>query len=64
MLKDFENIDWNETPIHLQRGSCVYKRRLMVLDDPDKQINLRDKWFIDMEPPVFKDDWEYIRKHL
>lgn len=64
MLKDFENIDWEDLPIHLQRGSCALKRMLMIVDDPDKQINLRDKWFIDMEPPVFKDDWTYITKRL
>ena len=50
MLITERNIDWNDYPIHKQRGTCVVKDDL-------------GKWTIDENIPIFKgDDRDYIEK--
>ena len=46
MLFTEKNINWNDFPTYLRRGSCCIK----VQDDPDS----RPKWTIDTEIPIFK----------
>ena len=46
ILLEQKNIDWNELPIHLQRGSCCIK----------KEIDGRKRWVIDKEIPIFKNE--------
>lgn len=45
-----KDINWNNYPAYLKRGSCCYKDN--------------SKWVLDLNPPIFKDDWEYINKHI
>lgn len=48
-----KGINWNDLPVHLQRGSCCIKR----------EVNGIDSWFIDTEIPIFKEDGRnYIEK--
>ena len=49
MLKKERGIDWDKLPIADQRGSCVRKL---------------GAWNIDVEPPIFKDAWEYVTMFL
>ena len=52
LLKE-KNINWNDLPIYLQRGSCCIK----------KEVNELNSWFIDTEIPIFKgEDRNYIEK--
>ena len=41
-----KNIDWNNLPICLQRGSCCVKR----------EVNGISTWVIDNYIPIFKDE--------
>lgn len=60
MLLIERNIDWNNFPTHLKRGSCCIKK---VLESTIEGENPRSKWFIDENIPVFKgEDREYIEK--
>lgn len=52
LLKE-KNINWNDLPIYLQRGSCCIK----------KEVSELNSWFIDTEIPIFKgEDRNYIEK--
>lgn len=56
MLFSQKGINWNDTPIHLKRGSCCVKK-----ENADKMG--RSKWVIDLEIPDFKGDGrEYVDK--
>lgn len=60
MLLIERNIDWNNFPTHLKRGSCCIKK---VLESTIEGENPRSKWFIDENIPIFKgEDREYIEK--
>lgn len=54
-LLDKHQIDWNDYPIHLQRGSCCIKTR---------NVNEHGKWIIDMNPPIFAQDRDYIERFV
>ena len=54
MLFQERDINWNDFPTHLKRGSCCIK-----IEDG------RSFWFIDKNIPIFKDeDREYINKRI
>ena len=54
MLFQERDINWNDYPAHLKRGSCCIK-----IEDE------RSFWFIDKNIPIFKDeDREYINKRI
>jgi tRNA(His) 5'-end guanylyltransferase len=63
-----KGIDWEEQPIHKQRGFCVTKEYSIIdveeLNLPDNiKINepvKRAKWVVDDDVPVFSDDKSYI----
>jgi hypothetical protein len=54
MLFQERDINWNDYPTHLKRGSCCIK-----IEDG------RSFWFIDKNIPIFKgENREYIEKHI
>ena len=56
MLYEEKNINWNNLPIYLKRGSCCIKTK--TIDNPP-----RSRWVIDEMIPIFKGDGrEYIDK--
>jgi tRNA(His) 5'-end guanylyltransferase len=55
MLIDEKGINWNELPIHKQRGSCCVKMPFVFNEGTDAEFT-RNKWFIDKGIPIFKDE--------
>ena len=64
MLLTEADINWNDYPVDLKRGSCCIKNYTVI--DPygnHKFIATDDLWVIDHEIPIFKDEGrEYIEK--
>jgi tRNA(His) 5'-end guanylyltransferase len=62
MLLTEADINWNDYPVDLKRGSCCIKNHTVI--DPygnHKFIAIDDFWVIDHEIPIFKDEGrEYI----
>lgn len=54
MLMTEKNINWNDIPTHLKRGSCCIKR--------DVVDTKRTEWFIDLDIPTFTKDRDYVEK--
>lgn len=54
-----KGIDWNDFPLHLQRGSCCYK-----VESSDVEASGRLKWFLDINIPIFSEDRDFIEHHL
>ena len=55
MLMQEKNIDWNDFPTHLKRGSCCIRK--------ENEEAGRPNWMIDREIPIFKGEGrEYIEK--
>ena len=55
MLVTEKNINWNDFPTYLKRGTCVVKRRGCESE--------RGYWYIDKDIPIFKgEDRDYIDK--
>ena len=55
MLLTQRNINWNDLPTYQKRGSCCVKKEL--------KFDERDRWYIDKEIPIFKNEGrEYIDK--
>ena len=62
LLESHCGINWHSLPIWQQRGSACIKHKVSV-DYPDGTYVLRNKWKIDNEIPIFKDNGrEYIEK--
>lgn len=63
-----KDVNWNDFKPHLKRGTCCYKQLTFVVDEREpleKQVpKLRSYWYVDIEPPIFKEDWHYIDKHI
>ena len=64
MLFQERDINWNDFPTHLKRGSCCVKK-----DIQDERFDIKDgaypraTWVIDTEIPIFKgEDRKYIEK--
>lgn len=58
MLFKERGINWNDTPTHLKRGACVYRR-------PTERNGVeRTEVYIDREPPIFSADREYVERWL
>ena len=74
MLLQKKNINWNDCPTHLKRGSCCIKEFITTVDeekitpewgDPyvKQEVKCRHYWRIDNEIPIFKGaDREYIER--
>ena len=57
MLIEEKGIDWNNLPVHQQRGSCCIKEAYY------KEDVLRNRWIVDTEIPIFKDEGrEYVEQ--
>ena len=54
MLLTEKGIDWNEYPLHLQRGSCC--KKVIVTQEGIE----RRKWIVDKEIPIFSENFDYI----
>ena len=62
LLETHYGINWHSLPIWQQRGSACIKHKVSV-DYPDGTYVLRNKWKIDNEIPIFKDNGrEYIEE--
>ena len=62
LLETHCGINWHSLPIWQQRGSACIKHKVSV-DYPDGTYVLRNKWKIDNEIPIFKDNGrEYIEE--
>lgn len=46
-----KDINWNNFPIYKKRGTTCYKDE-------------SGKWILDEDCPIFKNDWEYIDRHI
>ena len=56
-----KNINWNDYPTHLKRGSCCIKVSVKVNEGTEQEA-IRNKWVIDNEIPIFTQDKEYVNK--
>ena len=64
MLFAEKNINWNDFPTYLKRGTCAIKKPVEIkCKDSDRTI-FRDKWMLDFEIPVFTKDRNYIRSRI
>lgn len=64
MLYTEKDINWNDFPPYLKRGTCCYKTVIFMQEDEDADPYMRTKWYIDPMTPIFKDDWDYINRHI
>ncbi len=53
-----KNVNWNDLPTSLKRGRCIIKNTY------DLNGNIRTKWEVDNEIPLFNEDKNYIEKYL
>lgn len=61
MLMVEKGIDWDDYPIHLQRGSCCIKTTFKINEGTGEET-VRTKWVIDNETPIFTQDKDYVNK--
>ena len=72
MLFQEKDINWNDFPTHLKRGSCCVKSDVSVTfatENEDGSVTTgaveRPHWEIDLEIPIFKDEGRrYINRHI
>jgi len=76
MLHSEFGINWNDTPTHLKRGTAIYKREEPDYEanfgvdgqTPHKvegqTPKTRAMWGVDVEPPIFTKDREFVGRHL
>lgn len=58
MLMTEREINWNDFPTHLKRGSCCVKKEVPCTD---RLVGYKTEWVIDTEIPMFRGDGrEYI----
>jgi tRNA(His) 5'-end guanylyltransferase len=68
MLMTQKNINWNDFPTRLKRGSCCVKQTVKEdltiergFGEPEIHTKVTTKWIIDTEIPIFKgEDRKYI----
>ena len=56
MLMTEKNINWNDIPTYLKRGSCCIKRDIVETG--------RTEWFEDLEIPTFTQDRNYVESRI
>ena len=72
MLFQERDINWNDFPIHLKRGSCCVKSDVSVTfatENEDGSVTTgaveRPHWEIDLEIPIFKEEGrQYINRRI
>lgn len=62
MLWQEKNINWNDYPTHLKRGSCCIKQQYEIETDGKKAM--RSRWVIDNEIPIFSQDTDYVNSRI
>lgn len=50
--------NWNDLPVHKRRGRCV-RRQIGA-----EVTSTRPAWFVDMAPPLFTQERDYVTQHL
>jgi len=63
MLFQEKQINWNDIPTHLKRGSCCIKNSYVGNITSDNPTN-RTRWEIDTEIPVFSADRNYVESRI
>lgn len=53
MLMTEKEINWNDFPTHLKRGSCCVKKEVLCTD---RLVGYKTEWIIDTEIPMFRGD--------
>lgn len=61
MLMLEKNINWNDYPTTLKRGSCCIKVPVKINEDTEQEA-IRNKWIVDNEIPIFTQDKDYVNK--
>ena len=61
MLMLEKDINWNDYPTHLKRGSCCIKKPFKINEGTEQEA-IRNKWVIDTEIPIFTQDKDYVNK--
>lgn len=65
MLMLEHNINWNDLDTYKKRGSCCIKEEIQ-----DPEIDIKDgayiitKWTLDLNPPIFTKDRNYIERFI
>lgn len=62
MLWQEKNINWNNLPTHLKRGSCCVKEQYEIEANGEKVM--RSRWIIDNEIPIFSQDTNYVNSRI
>ena len=71
MLITERGVNWNDLPTHLRRGAYCYKVQTTIEADVcgpggvptgEKIQATRNKWSIDLDPPILTQDREYINR--
>jgi tRNA(His) 5'-end guanylyltransferase len=61
MLHEQRDINWNDFPTHLKRGSCCVKN----VDLDEYGNDWGSGWYIDLDIPIFKSEGrDYIEKRI
>ena len=63
MLWQEKQINWNDIPTHLKRGSCCIKANYTVNAGTEKE-SIRTRWEIDTEIPIFSANREYVENRI
>ena len=63
MLLQEKNINWENYPTHLKRGSCCIKMP-QEITAPNGEKVMRSHWVIDTEIPIFSQDSEYVNSRI
>jgi tRNA(His) 5'-end guanylyltransferase len=58
--------NWNNLPSYLKRGRCIVKKPEVVSINNDyfEGKVMRNKWTVDLETPIFKENRDYILSRL
>ena len=68
MLMLEKNINWNDYPTHLKRGSCCIKKEELINVEKSAEEGIifiattRNKWVIDTEIPIFTQNKDYVNR--
>ena len=68
MLMLEKNINWNDYPTHLKRGSCCIKKEELINVEKSTEEGIifiattRNKWVIDTEIPIFTQNKDYVNR--
>lgn len=61
MLMLEKNINWNDYPTNLKRGSCCIKIPVKINEGTENEV-IHNKWVIDNEIPIFTQNKDYVNR--